>query len=217
MILSFTKNSKGLYDVSGRTVISNCGFCTENISSFLDCHFQSIAQRVKSYIKDTNHLLNMVNKIGKLPKEAILCTHQFLDPTSSHPYHFKKGILYSQNLRLNRICSSDNEKFDIYIYICIYYAITTNKKSVITFAINLSKYRECKVALLFCYYLQFSYLSPFLNVKRYVFNVPLNKSISAILKIQINFTIDLSQEPFGNFVTASFTQYGLAYFLKSIR
>ena len=29
-------------------------------------------------------------------------THQFLDPTSSHPYHCKKGIPYSQALRLNR-------------------------------------------------------------------------------------------------------------------
>ena len=32
-------------------------------------------------------------------------THQFLDPTSCHPYHCKKGIPYSQTLRLNRIYS----------------------------------------------------------------------------------------------------------------
>ena len=38
-------------------------------------------------------------------------THQFLDPTSSHPYYCKEGIPYSQPLRLNRICS-DNENFD---------------------------------------------------------------------------------------------------------
>ena len=38
-------------------------------------------------------------------------THQFLDPTSSHPNHCKKGITYSQALRLNRICS-DNVNFD---------------------------------------------------------------------------------------------------------
>ena len=37
-------------------------------------------------------------------------THQFLDPTSCHPYHYKE-IPYSQALRLNRICS-DNETFD---------------------------------------------------------------------------------------------------------
>ena len=38
-------------------------------------------------------------------------THQFLDPDSSHLYHCKKEISYSQALRLNRICS-DNESFD---------------------------------------------------------------------------------------------------------
>ena len=38
-------------------------------------------------------------------------THQFLDPSSSYPYHCKKGIPYTQALRLNRICS-DNESFD---------------------------------------------------------------------------------------------------------
>ena len=36
-------------------------------------------------------------------------THQFLDASSSHPYHCK--IPYSQALRLNRICS-DSESFD---------------------------------------------------------------------------------------------------------
>ena len=38
-------------------------------------------------------------------------THQFLHPTSCHPYHCKKAIPYSQALRLNRICSED-ENFE---------------------------------------------------------------------------------------------------------
>ena len=38
-------------------------------------------------------------------------THQFLDPSSSHPYHCNKRIPYSQALRSNRICS-DIESFD---------------------------------------------------------------------------------------------------------
>ena len=37
-------------------------------------------------------------------------THQILDLTSCHPYHCKKGIPYSQTLRINRI-SSDNSNF----------------------------------------------------------------------------------------------------------
>ena len=38
-------------------------------------------------------------------------THQFLDPSSFHPHNCKKGIPYTQALRLNRICSH-NESFD---------------------------------------------------------------------------------------------------------
>ena len=38
-------------------------------------------------------------------------THQFLDPSSSHPDNCKKGIPYSLALKVNRICS-DNETFD---------------------------------------------------------------------------------------------------------
>ena len=38
------------YDVIGTPVISNCGFYTENISSFLD-YLQPLAQKVQPYIK----------------------------------------------------------------------------------------------------------------------------------------------------------------------
>ena len=38
-------------------------------------------------------------------------THQYLHSSSCHPYHCKKGIPYSQTLRLNRICS-DSTSFD---------------------------------------------------------------------------------------------------------
>ena len=51
---------------------------------------------------------------GELKTDLFVKTtdiHQFLDPTSSHPCHCKKGIPYSQALRLNGI-SSDNTNFD---------------------------------------------------------------------------------------------------------
>ena len=51
------KIHKRLHNVPGRPVISNCGYYTENISSFLDYHLQPLAKKVESYIKDTNHFL----------------------------------------------------------------------------------------------------------------------------------------------------------------
>ena len=48
---------KRLHTVPGRPVISNSGYYTENISSFLDHHLQPLAQATKSYIKDTNEFL----------------------------------------------------------------------------------------------------------------------------------------------------------------
>ena len=57
------KVHKRLYDVPGRPVISNCGFYTKNISSFSDFHLQPLAQKVKLYIKDTNHFLKKIKEI----------------------------------------------------------------------------------------------------------------------------------------------------------
>ena len=45
------KIHKRLHDVSGRSVISNCDYYTENMSSFLDIDLQSLTRQVKSYIK----------------------------------------------------------------------------------------------------------------------------------------------------------------------
>ena len=68
------KVHKRLYDVPGRPVISKCSFYTENIFSFLDFHLQPLAQKVKSYIKDTNHFLRKIKELGQLPEGTILCT-----------------------------------------------------------------------------------------------------------------------------------------------
>ena len=68
------KIHKRLYDVPGRPVISNCGYYTENISSFLDFHLQPLAREVKSYIKDTNDFLKKLRSLPNLPDDIILCT-----------------------------------------------------------------------------------------------------------------------------------------------
>ena len=68
------KIHKRLRNVPGIPVISDCEFYTENISSFLDHHLQPIAQKVNSFIKDTNHFLRKIKSLGQLPEGAILCT-----------------------------------------------------------------------------------------------------------------------------------------------
>ena len=68
------KIHKRLHNVPGRPVISNYGFYTENISSFLDYHLQPLTKKVKSYIKDTNQFLNKIKKLESLPDGVILCT-----------------------------------------------------------------------------------------------------------------------------------------------
>ena len=68
------KIHKGLNNVPGRPVISNCGYYTENISTLLDFHLQPLAQAVKSYIKDTNDFLNKLLSLPKLLDNIILCT-----------------------------------------------------------------------------------------------------------------------------------------------
>ena len=62
----------------GRPVISNCGYYTENISSFLDYHLQPQTQKVKPYIKDTNHFLSKLKSLGKLPQGVILCVNDII-------------------------------------------------------------------------------------------------------------------------------------------
>ena len=54
-------------------MISSCGFYTESVSSFLGCHLKLTAQKVKSYIKDTNHFLNKIKTLGRLPDGVTLC------------------------------------------------------------------------------------------------------------------------------------------------
>ena len=60
--------------VPGRPVISNSGYFTENISSFLDHHLQPLTKNVKSYIQDTKQFLNKLEELPPLPQNSILST-----------------------------------------------------------------------------------------------------------------------------------------------
>ena len=68
------KIHKRMYDITGRPVISNCRFYTENISAFLDHQLKPIAMQVKSYIKDTNDFLKKLRDLPDVPHDSIICT-----------------------------------------------------------------------------------------------------------------------------------------------
>ena len=81
-----------------RPVISNCGYYVENISTFLDFHLQSLAQAVKSYIKNTNEFLNKLRSLPKLPCNISLCT---VDVVGLYPNIPHEGGLSAYRKRLD--------------------------------------------------------------------------------------------------------------------
>ena len=60
------KIHKRLHNVPGRPVISNSGYYTENMSAFLEYHLKPIAQKIKSYIRDTNDFLRKLDALPSL-------------------------------------------------------------------------------------------------------------------------------------------------------
>ena len=62
----------------GRPIISGCDGPTERLSSFVDRLLQPIAQKQKSYLKDTTDFINLI-ETTRVPKNAILVS---MDVTS---------------------------------------------------------------------------------------------------------------------------------------
>ena len=88
------KIHKRLYNVPRRPVILNCGYYTENISSFSDFHLQPIAKKFKYYIKDTNDFLKKLPFLTNLPGNSLVCTMNVvgLYPNILHD----EGCLFSE-------------------------------------------------------------------------------------------------------------------------
>jgi len=47
---------------------------TEKISALEDHFLKPLVSKIKSYVKDTTHFLNIIEEIGALPQNAILLT-----------------------------------------------------------------------------------------------------------------------------------------------
>ena len=80
------KIHKRLHNVPVRPALSNSGYYTEKMSSFLHHHLQSLTQAVKSYKKDTNTFLRKLCSLPKLSDGIILCTMDFVGLYQNIPH-----------------------------------------------------------------------------------------------------------------------------------
>ena len=77
--------------------------------AFLEYHLKPIAQKVKSYIKDTNDFLRKLDALPSFPEDIILCTIDFvgLYPNIFH----KDGLIAIRkplDAREDKIVSTDS-------------------------------------------------------------------------------------------------------------
>ena len=73
------KIHKGILPPPGRPIVSANECPTERISEFVDFFLRPYVTEIKSYIRDTTHFIDIINKIGKIPPQTKLVT---LDVTS---------------------------------------------------------------------------------------------------------------------------------------
>ena len=103
------KIQERLHIVPGSPVISNSSYFTENISSFLDFHLKPLAQKVKSYIQDTNDFLKKIANLPPLPDDLILCTIDVLGVYPNIPH--EEGLIAirkARDIRKDKTISTDS-------------------------------------------------------------------------------------------------------------
>ena len=106
-------------------VISNCGYYSENISSFLDFQLQPLAREVKSYIKDTNDFLKKLRSLPNLPDDIIFCT---VDIFGLYP-----NILHDEGLSALRKRPDLRQKKDVTTSTLVELAQVLLKNNIFTF------------------------------------------------------------------------------------
>ena len=133
------KIHKHLFNIPSRPVVSNCGYYTENISSFLDYHLQPITRAVKTYIKDTNDFLKKVRDLGNLLENAILCT---VDVVGLYP-----NIPHGEGLAALRKFLDERDKKDVTTDNHVELAeVVLNNKNIFEFNERIYK-QKCSTAI----------------------------------------------------------------------
>ena len=72
--MTLPKIHKRLFNVPGRSVISNCGTPREKCSEFLDYHLKSAMQNSCWYPKDSGGFLKKTKNISSIPEDTIWVT-----------------------------------------------------------------------------------------------------------------------------------------------
>ena len=122
------KIHKRFDDVPGLLVISNCGYYTENISSFLDFHLEPLARAAKSYIKDTTDFLKKLRSLPNLPDDITLCT---VDVVGLYP-----NIPHNKGLSALRKRLDLRQEGDVTTLTLVELAEVLLKKNIFTFKKN---------------------------------------------------------------------------------
>ena len=128
------KIHKRLSNVPGRPVISNCGTPTEKVSEFLDYHLQPVMRAGKSYIRDTNHFLEKLKSLGKVPDNAILVTADVVGLYPSIPHEQGLKTLYEalEKREKKLIPSSDLKQMAEFVLKNNYFEFNTQIKRQIS-------------------------------------------------------------------------------------
>ena len=95
----------------GRPIISCNGHPTERISEFVDYHLKPLVQTLPSFIKDTEHFLQL-QKRGPLPDNTILVTLDVSSLYTNIPHN--EGIdacRYFLNTRQDKSLPAENRRF----------------------------------------------------------------------------------------------------------
>ena len=75
----------------GRPIVSGCDGPTEKLSAYVDSYIKPLAQRVNSYLQDTNQFLQKLNELGQIPANSFLATIDVVALYTNIPH--RDGIL----------------------------------------------------------------------------------------------------------------------------
>ena len=84
------KIHKRTLNVPGRSVVSNIGTATENITAFLDFYLKSVVQTIPHILEDTRDFLSRLSYLQDIPENEILVSFDVVGLYSNKPH--EEGI-----------------------------------------------------------------------------------------------------------------------------